>query len=78
MTHWRIAIVAMLAFSILPATGMAAPNDSSADRRLFAKCKAQLRKCNSHCNLVYERGLANRTCRDRCKDTLYVCEAKPR
>jgi len=27
MTHWRIAIVTMLAFSILPVTGMAAPND---------------------------------------------------
>jgi hypothetical protein len=42
-----------------------------------AKCNAQLRKCNSHCNLVYESKRANRTCRDRCKDKLYVCEAQP-
>lgn len=72
-----MTIVAMLALLILPMTGVAAQNDMS-DRRSVAKCKAQLRKCNSHCNLVYERGPANRVCRDRCKDTLYVCEAKPR
>jgi hypothetical protein len=42
-----------------------------------AKCNAELRKCNSHCNLVYESRQANRTCRNRCKDNFYVCKARP-
>lgn len=55
----------------------AAQNDDS-ERRIVAKCRVQLRKCNSHCNLVYESKQANRVCRDRCKDTQYVCKAQPR
>jgi hypothetical protein len=42
-----------------------------------AKCNAELRKCNSHCNLVYESGRASRTCSNRCKDKFYVCKARP-
>lgn len=39
-----------------------------------ARCNAELRKCSSHCNLVYESKRANRVCRDRCKDKFYVCK----
>ena len=39
------------------------------------QCNAELRKCNSHCNLVYESKRSNRVCRDRCKDKFYVCKA---
>jgi hypothetical protein len=74
MTYWRMVVVAALA---LLSTEVKAQTYIS-DRSLIAKCNAQFRKCNSHCNLVYERGPAHRSCRDRCKDTLYVCKAKPR
>jgi len=70
MTHLRTVFAAMLALLFLVATeypGFAAP----------AKCNAQLRKCNSHCNLVYESKRAIRVCRDRCKDTFYGCKAQP-
>ncbi len=70
MTHVRIAANAILVLSFLGVTGfpaLAAP----------AKCNAELRKCNSHCNLVYESGRANRSCRNRCKDNFYVCKARP-
>ncbi len=52
MTHVRIAATAILVFSSMAVTGfpaLAAP----------AKCNAELRKCNSHCNLVYESSRAN-------------------
>ena len=68
--HFRMTATALLAFSFLAVTGhlaLAAP----------AKCNAELRKCNSHCNLVYESRQANRTCRNRCKDNFYVCKARP-
>jgi hypothetical protein len=70
MAHFQMAATAFLAFSLLAVTGhsaLAAP----------AKCNAELRKCNSHCNLVYESGRAVRTCRNRCKDNFYVCKARP-
>jgi len=69
MTHVRIA-TAIFAFALMAATerpALAAP----------AKCNAELRKCNSHCHLVYESGRANRVCRDRCKDNFYACKARP-
>jgi hypothetical protein len=49
MTYWRMLFIAALA---LPSTEVAAQSS------LTAKCNAQMRKCNSHCNLVYERGPA--------------------
>ena len=70
MTHVRIAANAILVFSFMAVAGfsaLAAP----------AKCNAELRKCNSHCNLVYESRQANRTCHNRCKDSFYVCKARP-
>jgi hypothetical protein len=68
--HFRMTAAALLAFPFLAITehpGLAAP----------AKCNAELRKCNSHCNLVYESRQANRTCHNRCKDNFYVCKARP-
>ena len=70
MMHVRIAATAAVVFFLVTAidfSALAAP----------AKCNAELRKCNSHCNLVYESGRANRTCRNRCKDNLYACKARP-
>jgi hypothetical protein len=70
MAHVRIAAAAIFVFSFMMTTerpALAAP----------AKCNAELRKCNSHCNLVYESGRAVRTCRNRCKDNFYVCKARP-
>ena len=70
MTQVQMAATAILALSFLAVTvhpGLAAP----------AKCNAELRKCNSHCHLVYESGRANRVCRDRCKDNFYACKARP-
>lgn len=70
MMHFRMMAAAILALSFLAVTGhpgLATP----------AKCNAELRKCNSHCNLVYESSRANRTCRNRCKDNFYVCKARP-
>jgi hypothetical protein len=75
MTLWRTMIITMLTFSSFLTTEVAAQNDFS-DRRSVAKCNAQFRKCNSHCNLVYERGPGHRACRGRCKDALYTCKAK--
>jgi hypothetical protein len=78
--YLRMAAAAMLAFSALLATehpGNAAQNVAS-ERQMVAKCRAQLRKCNSHCNLVYESKRANRVCRDRCEDSHYVCKAQPK
>jgi hypothetical protein len=54
MTHFPMAATAILALSFLAVTahpGLAAT----------PKCNAELRKCNSHCNLVYESSRANRT-----------------
>lgn len=70
MTHFPMAAAVILALSFLVVT---------ADTALAAapKCNAELRKCNSHCNLVYESSRANRTCRNRCKDDFYVCKARP-
>jgi hypothetical protein len=70
MKHWSTRLVAILALSFIMAQShpaFAAP----------AKCNAELRKCNSHCNLVYESKRATRVCRDRCKDTFYGCKARP-
>jgi hypothetical protein len=70
MTHLPMAATAILALSFLAVSahpGLAAT----------PKCNAELRKCNSHCNLVYESSRANRTCRKRCKDNFYVCKARP-
>ncbi len=70
MMHVRIAATAIVVFFFATATGfpaLAAP----------AKCNAELRKCNSNCNLVYESSRAKRTCRNRCKDNFYVCKARP-
>jgi len=71
MTHVRIAVTAVLAVSFL----VFARHEGFA---ASAKCNSELRKCNSHCHLVYESGRANRVCRDRCKDNFYVCKARPR
>jgi len=68
----------VLAFLILLATaypGNAQTSDSA--RQLAARCTAQLRKCNSHCNLVYESKRAIRACRNHCEDNYFVCKAKP-
>jgi len=68
----------MLAFLTLLAmdyAGHAQTTDS--ERQLAAKCTAQLRKCNSHCNLVYESKRAIRVCRNHCEDNYFVCKAKP-
>jgi len=70
MRLWQTDVVAILALIIAAMSypALAAP----------AKCNAEFRKCNSHCNLVYESKRANRVCRDRCKDTFYGCKARPR
>jgi hypothetical protein len=70
MMHIRIAATAIIVVLFAAAMGfpaLAAP----------AKCNAELRKCTSHCNLVYESSRANRACRKRCKDNFYVCKARP-
>jgi hypothetical protein len=69
MRHWSTRLVAILALSFIMAQSH--PAFAAA-----AKCNAELRKCNSHCNLVYESKRANRVCRDRCKDTFYGCKAR--
>jgi len=68
MTLLRIAFASSLAllFAVLA---------QSAGLAASPQCKAELRKCNSHCNLVYESKRSNRVCRDRCKDKFYVCKA---
>jgi len=70
MRHFPMAAAAILALSVLAVTG-----HSGLGR--YSEMQCGLRKCNSHCNLVYESGRANRTCRNRCKDNLYVCKARP-
>lgn len=70
MMHVRIAATTVIVFFFVAATDFSA-------RAAPAKCNAELRKCNSHCNLVYESGRASRTCRNRCKDNFYVCKARP-
>src|SRR5262245_38248100 len=69
MKHWRTSVVAILALAIIVATGHAA-------LAARAQCNAELRKCTSHCNLVYESKRANRVCRDHCKDSFYGCKAR--
>ncbi len=79
MKYLKIIVAATLVLPILLATaypGNAAQSENT-ERRLAAKCKAELRKCNSHCNLVYESRRANRVCRDRCEDAYFVCKARP-
>ena len=69
MMHFRTALTAIFALSILAVTaypGLAAS----------PKCNSELRQCNSHCHLVYESKRANRVCQNRCKDDFYVCKAK--
>ena len=73
MTCSRRAVAAILIFWAL----LAVENSGHAAQQEITKCTAQLRKCNSHCNLVYESKRANRVCRDRCKDAFYVCKAQP-
>jgi hypothetical protein len=70
MTFSRIGFVSLLAFLFVVAT-------KSTGLASSPQCNAELKKCNSHCNLVYESKRANRTCRDRCKDSFYVCKARP-
>jgi hypothetical protein len=70
MTHFPMAAAAILALSLLAVAGHPA-------LAATPKCNAELRKCNSHCNLVYESSRANRACRKRCKDNFYVCKALP-
>jgi hypothetical protein len=70
MTRLRSVVVGILVLSALVATG--SPGFTAP-----ANCNAELRKCNSHCNLVYESKRANRVCRDRCKDSFYKCKARP-
>jgi len=73
----KLAAAAMLAFSILVLMGysVSAQQDGS-ERRIAAKCTAHLRKCNSHCNLVYESKRALRVCRNRCEDSFAVCKTQ--
>ena len=77
-TLLRMAVAVMLAFFSLLATEYTgnAQQTSDSERPLAAKCTAQLRKCNSHCNLVYESKRAIRVCRARCEDNYFVCKAK--
>ena len=70
MTPLRIELASLLALLLFVSTESAAFAASP-------QCNAELRKCNSHCNLVYESKRSNRVCRDRCKDKLYVCKARP-
>jgi hypothetical protein len=80
MAPSQVAAVAMLAFAALLAAEYSghAAQVSDSERQLAARCKAQLRKCTSHCNLVYESKRANRVCRNRCEDDYFVCKAQPR
>jgi hypothetical protein len=79
VTLLPMAVIAMLAFLTLLATDSKgqAQQTSDSEHRLAAKCAAQLRKCNSHCNLVYESKRAIRVCRNHCEDNYFVCKAKP-
>ena len=77
-TVLRMAVAVALAFLTLLANNFSgnAQQMSDADRPLAAKCAAQSRKCNSHCNLVYESKRALSVCRNRCKDDYFVCKTK--
>ena len=66
------AMLALLTLLVTNYAGYAQTADS--ENRLVAKCRAQLRKCNSHCNLVYESKRAIRVCRNHCEDNYYVCK----
>lgn len=69
MTNLQMMVAVTVALSFIGVTsheGVAAS----------ATCNKELRKCNSHCNLVYESSRARRVCRDRCKDTFYACKAR--
>jgi len=70
MTLSKTGFVSLIALSLVIATG-------SAGRTATPQCNAELRNCNSHCNLVYESKRSNRVCRERCKDKFYVCKARP-
>jgi hypothetical protein len=72
----RMTVAVMLDYLTLLATDYAgnAQQISDSGRSLAAKCAAQLRKCNSHCNLVYESKRALRVCRGRCEDNYFVCK----
>ena len=70
MTLSQIGFASLLALLVVIATKSVGPAASP-------QCNAELRKCNSHCNLVYESKRSNRVCRDRCKDKFYVCKARP-
>ena len=70
MTLLRIGFACSLALLFAVLT-------QSAGLAASPQCNAELRKCNSHCNLVYESKRSNRVCRDRCKDKFYVCKARP-
>lgn len=70
MRFSRMAFASLLALLFVVAT-------KSAGLAASPQCNAELRKCNSHCNLVYESKRSNRVCRDRCKDKFYVCKARP-
>lgn len=79
MTHLRMAVAAALIISVLLPSGysaLAAQNDRS-ERQLAAQCRAELRKCDSHCRLVYESKRARRVCYDRCEDSHFACKARP-
>jgi hypothetical protein len=70
MTLLRVGFACSLALLFVVAS-------QSAGLAASPQCNAELRKCNSHCNLVYESKRSNRVCRDRCKDKFYVCKARP-
>jgi hypothetical protein len=70
MTLSRIGFASLVALLFVVAT-------ESTGFAASPQCNAELRKCNSHCNLVYESKRANRVCRDRCKGKFYVCKARP-
>jgi hypothetical protein len=70
MKHWSTRLVAIVVLSFIMAQSRPAFSAP-------AKCNAELRKCNSHCNLVYESKRATRVCRDRCKDSFYGCKVRP-
>ncbi|MGE5166215.1 MAG: hypothetical protein ACM3IH_19630 [Sphingobacteriales bacterium] len=73
-----MAVAVMLAVLTLLATDYTgnARQTSDSERPLAAKCAAQFRKCDSHCNVVYESKRAIRVCRNRCEDNYFVCKAK--
>ena len=65
-----MSVVGLFAMALLflvatDSAGLAAP----------AQCNAELRKCSSRCNRIYESARALQACRDRCKDRFYVCKA---